>query len=48
MAKKPAFVRNSLGQRLHSCGSGFRGEIIKARGVVFCGFCGEEFKKARL
>lgn len=45
MKRKIKFIRNSLGKRLHSCGQGFRGEIIKARGIVFCGFCGKEFSK---
>jgi hypothetical protein len=26
----------------HDCGNGFRGEIIKAKGIIFCGFCGKE------
>ena len=30
--------------RKHSCGNGFKGEIVRARGIVFCGFCGKELK----
>jgi hypothetical protein len=31
--------------KIHKCGNGFRGEIIKAKGITFCGFCGKEFRK---
>jgi hypothetical protein len=29
----------------HNCGDGFHGEIVKAKGIKFCGFCGHEFKR---
>lgn len=45
--KKTKFSKNSMGKKLHNCGSGFKGEVVKARGIMFCGFCGEEFKKMR-
>lgn len=32
-------------KKLHNCGDGFKGHIVKARGVAFCGFCGKEFRK---
>ena len=32
-------VKNSL----HNCGNGFKGQIVKTRGISFCGFCGKEF-----
>jgi len=35
----------TLKRNVHYCGGGFKGDIIKARGVTFCGFCGKEFKK---
>jgi len=28
----------------HNCGDGYRGFIVKARGISFCGFCGKELK----
>lgn len=29
-------------KKLHNCGNGFRGYVIRARGISFCGFCGKE------
>jgi len=31
--------------KIHRCGNGFKGQIVKARGLVFCGLCGKEFRK---
>jgi hypothetical protein len=31
-------------KKKHSCGNGFKGDIIRAKGIVFCGFCGKELK----
>ena len=28
---------------IHYCGNGFKGQLVKTRGVSFCGFCGKEF-----
>jgi len=25
--------------------NGFKGQVVKARGIAFCGFCGKEFRK---
>ena len=33
-----------LRKKVHNCGNGFRGEVVKARGIAFCGFCGKEFR----
>jgi hypothetical protein len=33
--------------RIHYCGDGFKGEVIKSHGIIFCGFCGKEFEKGR-
>ncbi len=45
----PARVRGKLGcgkmKKIHYCGGGFKGQIVKARGIAFCGFCGKEFRK---
>jgi len=32
-------------KKIHYCGGGFKGQVVKARGVAFCGFCGKEFRK---
>jgi len=32
-------------KKIHYCGNGFKGQVVKARGVTFCGFCGKEFRK---
>lgn len=45
MKKKIKFPKNGLGKRIHYCGGGFKGEVVKARGITFCGFCGHEFKE---
>ena len=29
----------------HNCGGGYVGHIVRSHGIVFCGFCGKEFKK---
>ena len=28
----------------HDCRDGFIGYLIKTHGIIFCGFCGTEFK----
>lgn len=45
MKKKRTFTKNSLGRKLHNCGGGFKGELVKTKGILFCGFCGQEFRK---
>ena len=32
-------------KKIHYCGNGFKGQVVKARGISFCGFCGKEFRK---
>ena len=32
-------------KKIHYCGDGFKGHVVKVRGIVFCGFCGKEFRK---
>ena len=48
MMKKKTSKTNKYGlpsaNKVHYCGDGFRGQVVKARGVVFCGFCGKEFR----
>ncbi|HLD83615.1 MAG TPA: hypothetical protein VI979_02060 [archaeon] len=36
-------IGGTASKSLHNCGNGFKGHIVKARGVSFCGFCGKEF-----
>ena len=36
---------NEYGRKFHYCGDGFRGFLVKNRGLSFCGFCGKEFRK---
>ena len=31
-------------KKTHYCGQGFRGVVVKTKGLVFCGTCGHEFK----
>jgi hypothetical protein len=31
-------------KKLHNCGNGFKGHVIKAKGISFCGFCGKEVR----
>ncbi|HLD18385.1 MAG TPA: hypothetical protein VJB90_00030 [Candidatus Nanoarchaeia archaeon] len=45
MKRKITYPINKLGRRIHYCGEGYKGEVIKAKGLVFCGFCGKEFRK---
>lgn len=45
MGKRMFSTSKILRKKLHNCGNGFKGEIVKARGIVFCTFCGKEFKK---
>lgn len=32
-------------KKIHYCGNGYKGEVVKARNAIFCGFCGHEFRK---
>lgn len=34
-----------LRRRMHRCGRGFTGAVVKTKGVIFCGTCGKEFRK---
>jgi len=34
-----------LKKKIHYCGNGFKGQIIKARGLIFCELCGHEFRQ---
>lgn len=29
----------------HNCGNGYYGHLIRSHGIIFCGFCGKEFKR---
>ena len=31
-------------KKLHLCGGGFKGYVVKAKGISFFGFCGKEFR----
>lgn len=31
-------------KKQHNCGGGFKGYVVKSRGIEFCGFCGKEFR----
>ena len=35
-----------FGSNMHDCGNGFSGEIVRKRGLVFCGTCGKELLSA--
>ena len=42
---RKSLIRRGLLGRFHECGNGFRGHIVKAKEIEFCGFCGKEFRK---
>lgn len=48
MMKKKASRPNKYGlpsvKKFHYCGDGFKGHVVKAHGIIFCGFCGKEFR----
>ena len=31
-------------KEIHNCGNGFKGYLVKAKGINFCGFCGKEVR----
>lgn len=35
----------NLFRDIHYCGEGYKGQIVKARGLKFCGLCGKEFRR---
>jgi len=40
---RKATIKTGKSSSLHNCGNGFKGQIVKTRGISFCGFCGKEF-----
>jgi len=32
-------------KKMHNCGDGFKGYIVKAKGIEFCTLCGKEIKR---
>ena len=44
-SKKIKYPTNRMGKRIHYCGNGYRGEVVRAKRLVFCGMCGKEFRK---
>lgn len=31
-------------KKKHDCGDGFRGSVVNTHNIVFCSFCGHEYK----
>ena len=38
-------MKKNVYKNIHYCGNGFKGRIVKANGITFCGFCGKEFRE---
>jgi len=46
--EKKGNKQNTMGygekMKKHNCGNGYYGYIIRSHGIIFCGFCGHEFR----